>query len=537
MWRDKVKYILFLFIKTKIYVILLYMDIISTDRLIITNKNNIKLKNIREKDKYNIKINNINLINKAFNLFNNAIYAYIINSPSIWMGISYTTSLMDVPKYFNELNIKIKDNIITFYDKYKYLLINDNFANNNLYIKGKKITFDEYLKYTNKKNINITIVKHNLEKTKKSNFTNISKSINGNVKYKLKYITYDTVNKKKILPSVIYSNINKLNDIKENINFDIGFFFYKKQYLYNKNKKYIYYFNNLNKVFYSSMKYINKNGCLQLTSIAFLHNNYYNFICYILNYFEKIILISHNTSNIQYLSSYPAIEIIAINYNGKKIRKFNSKYNYNDSNSIKIKKEVYNYFLIMINKFINEYLNSEYLNNEYLNNEKIKNIKNFKDIDPIKMFLNNINNIKLYCLKYNIKTNLLLNEYFKQYDNNLLFDLNYFIKICIQNNILNIYYLENTEYTEYLVDIMKPQYEKDFKYLKYEKNTKIMKNSLLYLNTNKTFDINILLNFDNILIKKECANFFDNFYIKDENENYYFLNKNEFSVSNLKNIN
>jgi hypothetical protein len=83
---------------------------------------------------------------------------------------------------------------------------------------------------------------------------------------------------------------------------------------------------------------------------------------------------------------------------------------------------------------------------------------------------------------------------------------------------------------------MKPQYEKDFKYLKYEKNSKILDNSLLYLNTDKKFNFKILLKFDNIIIKKEYAKFFDNFYIKDEdeNENYYFLNKNEFSVKNYK---
>jgi hypothetical protein len=78
------------------------------------------------------------------------------------------------------------------------------------------------------------------------------------------------------------------------------------------------------------------------------------------------------------------------------------------------------------------------------------------------------------------------------------------------------------------------QYEKKFKYLKYDKNTKILDNSLLYLNTNEKFDFKILLKFNNIIIKKIYANFFENFYIKDENENYYFLNKNNFLVKNYK---
>jgi hypothetical protein len=148
------------------------------------------------------------------------------------------------------------------------------------------------------------------------------------------------------------------------------------------------------------------------------------------------------------------------------------------------------------------------------------------------IFLNNINNIKLYLLKNNIKTNLLINDYFNKFDTKLLFDLNFFIKICVQNDILNIYYVEHTEYTEYLINIMKPQYEKNFKYIKYEKNKKILKNSLLYLNIYKKINFKILLKFDNIIIKKEYANFFEDFYIKDKNENYYFLKKNEFRITN-----
>jgi hypothetical protein len=498
------------------------MDINVTDRLTIINKNNIKLKNTNNNEKYNIKIHKIDLINKAFDLLENKDYIYTINSVVLWLGINYLDTMKILINYMKIFNIKIKDNFIIFEDKYKYLSINEHFINDDLYIIVEKFIIDEYLKYANNKNIIILKTKRDIKTSNIGKFTIFSKFINDDIKYKVKYITYNTKNNIRILPSIIH--FDKLNNIKENINFDVGIFNNKILYSYIKNKKYISYFNDLNKIFYISMKNINKNGCFYISSMPFLHKNYYNFICHILNYFEKVIIMGTNITNTNYLSSFPGMDIYAINYNGKKFKKFDSKYNYNDNNSIKIKKEVYNYFLTIINKFINE----------YLNNKTFKNIKYIKDIDAKEMFLNNINNIKLYCLKYNIKTNILLNEYFKQYDNNLLFDLNYFIKICVQNNILNIYYLEHTEYTEYLVNLMIPQYEKKFKYLKYDKNTKILDNSLLYLNTDEKFYFKILLKFDNIIIKKIYANFFEDFYIKDENENYYFLNKNEFSVKNYK---
>jgi len=489
------------------------MNIINSDILIINKNKNIILKNINKYDKFDFKLNNNDLITKAFDFFENNKCLSIYTKEIFWLFIKETI----LPSFFKCINnnISFKDNIITFNDK-KYLSINDSFIDidYNLFIDFKTI-INEYLNCSHKKNINIIWTKYNIDNIK-YNMTYIPNKI----KYKIKYIHYkkDYIIDEKINPSLIHINYENFTKIKENIKSDIFRISFEQLYYYTEKKKYIEYFNDFNKIFYFTLKNIQKYGCITIALFCFLHENYLNYICYILTYFQKIIISSHNYSLTNYMSIYPSIQLNAINYNGKKIKKFNPKYNYNDNNSIKIKEELNIYINRIVDKFITDYINN----------------KDIYKTSLEEIFLNNINNIKIYLLKLNIKQNLLLNKYFKKYDNNLLFDLNFFIKICINYNILNIYYLEYTEYVDYLINIMKPQYEKDFKYLKYEKKEKILNNDLLYLNTNDiSLNSKILSKFNNIIIKSSLANFFEDFYIKDKNENYYFLNKNEF-IGNYK---
>ena len=452
------------------------MNIINKDSLTINNIKNIKLKNIIKNKKYIFKLNNNDLIIKAFNFYENNNCIDIINKEIYWLFIKNILLLKKISCIYND-NINFKDNIITFNNKNKYLSIHDCFIdiNNYNFIEFNNVV-KEYFLYSSKKNIviNTTTQIDNINPTLYE-----IKYMPNNIKYKINLIKYNDLKiNQKIYPSRINTNFKNFINIKKNIKCDIFKISFENLYKYIKDKKYIDYFNDFNKVFYFAVKNLNKHGCITIPSFCFFHENYFNYICYILTYFKKIIISSHNNILSHYMSIYPIIELHVFNYNGKKIKKFNPKYNYNDNNSIKIKEALNIYINHVTNKFI-----TEYINNKDINKTSLEEI-----------FLNNINNIKLYLLKCNIKQNLLLNKYFKKYDNNLLFDLNFFIKICIEYNIINIYYLEYTEYVEYLVNIMKPQYEKDFKYLKYEKKNKISNNDLLYLNTNEPFDLKILSN-------------------------------------------
>jgi hypothetical protein len=486
----------------------------------IINNNNINLKyiNTRKNIKYNLY--NIKLYYESSNFLNHNRIIRKKNLPIFWLNLNYDEKIKKgFQKIINDENIIFCNNIINIKNKL-YLSINDAFINSYINYDIDDIIFNDYFNkiLENRKNI-IILKSKKYTSLINNNFLKFKNIIHKKVTYKILYLLYNNNNSKNIistkkLPSLLYSNLNNLNNIKENIKFDIGIFNFSKLWKFNKNKKEIDYFNNFYKICTFSLKNIKKNGCLNISTFNCFHKNYLNYICYFSQYFKKIIIIDRN--NIIKTTFFTNINIIAINYNGKKIKKFNSKYNYNDNNSLKIKETFINFIQNNVNQIINDYLN----------------IKNTINMSLEQIFFNNINNIKLYLLKNNIKMNLLINEYFSKFDTDLLFDLNFFIKICVQNDILNIYYLEHTEYTEYLINIMKPQYEKDFKYIKYEKNKKIFKNSLLYLNTNEKYNFKILLKFDNIIIKKEYANFFEDFYIKDKNENYYFLNKNEFRITN-----
>jgi hypothetical protein len=483
---------------------------------ILINNKSIKLYN-KNKDKIRYKLYNLELYYKAINWLIKNDKFFRINLSIFWIKrysfeiISYIKAIKD----YNDKLVVINDNIININGK-QFLSIDDNFSkkNRNFIYTSDIILNDIFNNHINKKHITIL-----LNNKYKNNVININRQVIKFKKdkiYKIQYITYSTLNKieHKILPSSIHININNINKIKLKNKFDIALFHFKK---YNKKAELLSktYFKDFYKLSQFCLENINKNGCVILPTHECFHKNYLNYICYLSQYFKKIMILSYNNDIIK-LTYWNNVYIVGINFNGKKINKFDSKYNYNDENSLKIKEEFINFVQNNINQIINDYLN----------------IKDTINMSLEEIFLNNINNIKLYLIKNNMKTNLLINDYFNKFNTKLLFDLNFFIKICIQYDILNIYYLENTEYTEYLVNIMIPQYEKDFKYIKYEKNLKILKNNLLYLNTDDKIDFKILLKFDNIIIKKEYANFFEDFYIKDKNENYYFLKKNEFRPTN-----
>jgi len=503
--------------------------------------NSIIKKNILNIKENNYKIFNLNKYYECLNYIEKNKLYYKLGLPNLY--IESISKLEEYPKglsrILNEYNIKLYNNIIKF-NNIKHLSFIDNNIKNKYNINSKDILFKYIIESKkeknnkkNKKNENTilhTVTIKNIDENFSHNklkrvrkYSNVLKKILK--KYKQFYIgTYeDKKTNFKVLPSMFKSNINNLDKIK-NIKYDIAWFHFKKLYYLgkkneNKNNKNLLLFKNFKKVSLFALKNINKNGSFIISTYECFHKYFLNYICYLSQYFEKIIIMNEN--NIMFTKTFRLnIFVCCINYNGKKILNFDIKKKYNNNYSILIKNKFHQFIQNNVNNLINNY----------------SYIKKYIGKEPEEIYLDNLNNFKLFLYKNGYKENILLDSYFSKYNKDLLFDLDFYIASCmkccikdsIKENILNIYYLEYNEYMEYLTEKMKLQYGEKFKYIKYDTDKKILKNSILFINFDWKVDMNIIKKFDFVFIPKKITNFFNYFKIKEQNKNFYLLVKNDY---------
>ena len=501
----------------------------ENNRLEIKNIDNIKYKivdNYTEENDYEPLLTDCDNILKELKNNKND---YNIYDPIFW---TYPNGSVHNEKMNISINIHFnnnfmtynENNIPTFIDFNKFAIDNElDINNDNMVSYHLKSLFKELIndKLKKQKIINYLSYRVGFEYSKKWNdiILNIIKNKTATVKNFS--ISFDEGNEKtkfSIAPYVINSDFEDLENIKENIKFDIGYILIRKnsdifslksdiQY-----ERFVYIINFL-------CNYSNINASYIISFSGSYDNKFENLICSLSLYFESVILKKSNYAESRSLTFW----ILCKQFKNVKCINLFEKRNYFCNMSKIIKSNVFafrnNLLISKINYFY--YIKSNITDNFDLN-----------------IFKNNIIN---YITENKLPLNILYNKILE--NNNLHYhDMQLLIDILNSNNI-NIINEKNmkTNTFLYITGIYNEMYNKKYKYniinseinindyieiyslpIKINYNNKIKsKKSLIIYNDNYEFE-----KADYVLIKKNISlSFINYFFIYKNGKDYYLLKK------------